>query len=325
MEATTPSDPAPVQGGRGWPRALGLMVVALLTSVAQPTVLIGIPFVVLAFVLGMRRTRVLAVAVVALFLIFVGVPPDRGWYLEWAWALLLGGWFAAFTLRRPQSPFAERALGALVGTAGVSALVLGLRSGAWAAVQWVVQERMTRGIAAMLEVVRMARGGHGVPQAVVTGLYGWVDGQVQVFPAMLGLASLGALGVAWWAYVRLTTDSDGALRPLKSFRFNDHLVWVLIGGVLLLVLRVGGFARVGLNAVVFMGALYTVRGAAVIFFLSGGLSLLGYVLLLVAIVLVPPLVPAGALVVGVGDTWLDVRRRVRDARLRRNDSDGNGQ
>lgn len=320
METTAPSGSTPAGERRGWPRMLGLLVVTLVLSVAQPTVLIAVPFVALAVVLGIRRTRVLVIAAAALLLAFVGIPQEGGWYLERAWALLLGGWFAGLTLRRPQAPFSQRALGAIAGAAGVSALVVGVRSGAWQAVEWVVRHRMTEGVAAAMDAVRTMRGGHGFSQALVATIYEAVDKQVQVFPAMLALASFAALGVAWWFYVRLTTDSDRALGPLRSFRFNDHLVWVLIGGVLLMVMRWGSFAGLGANAVVFMGALYAVRGAAVILFLSGGLSLLGYVLLIAGLLLVPPLVLTGVVVVGVGDTWLDVRRRVSEARMRRNDS-----
>jgi hypothetical protein len=305
---------------RSWPRVLGLLLVALFASVAQPTVLIAVPYVSLTLVLGVRRPRVFAVALVALALAFVSIPQGGGWYLERAWALLLGGCFAALTLWRPQSPFSERALGAVAGTAGLAAVMLGVRSGAWGAVQWVVQDRMTQGVATALDALRVMRGGQGLPQALVTTIYEAVGRQLLVFPAMLGLASFAALGVAWWVYVRLATDSEGALRPLRSFRFNDHLVWVLIGGVLLLVMRWQSFTLLGANAVVFMGALYAVRGAAVILFVSGGLSLLGYVLLVIGVLLVPPLVLSGAVLVGIGDTWLDVRRRVSEARTRHNDT-----
>ncbi|MCG6988996.1 MAG: YybS family protein [Gemmatimonadetes bacterium] len=299
---------------------LALLVVALFGSVAQPTLLIGVPYLALAFVLGVRRGIVLAVGMVALLIAFVSLPVEGGRYLDLAWALLLGGCFAALTVRRPQSAFSDRALGAVAGAAGLTALMLGVRRGAWGAVQWVVQDRMTQGAAAFMEGLRMMRGGRGVPQALVSTLYDVVDKQILVFPAMLGLASFAALGVAWWVYVRLTTDSDGALRPLRSFRFNDHLVWVLIGGVVLLVLRADGLTRVGANAVVFMGGLYAVRGAAVVLFLTGGLSVFGYILLVVGALLLPPLVPGLAAVIGIGDTWLDVRKRVSEARARHNDS-----
>ncbi len=316
MESPSPSPPAPERTVKGWPRMLGLLLVVLVTSSVQPSVLIAIPFLALAFVLGVRRPRILAVAAFAAFFAFVGVPQDGAWFLERGWALLLGGVFTAITLRRPTSPFSARAIGAVAGTAGLSAVALGVHSGGWGAAQWIIQDRMTKGVATTLDAVSLMRGGQGLPQALVTTIYEAVDKQIQVFPAMLGLASVAALGVAWWIYVRLATDGDGALGPLKDFRFNDHLVWVLIGGVLLMVLRLGGLTRVGANAVVFMGALYAVRGAAVILFLSGGLSIFGFVLLVVGVLFVPPLVFTGAMVVGIGDTWLDVRRRVGNARAR---------
>jgi len=292
---------------------LGLLLVAL-TSLAQPSVLVALPYLALGLVLGVHRPRVMVVAMLAAIIAFLGVPQDGGWYLERGWALLLGGWFAALTLRRPHSPFSHRALGSVAGAAAVSAVVLAVRSGAWQAVEWVVQDRMVRGVAGALEAARLMRGGQGLSPALVTTIYEAVDKQIAVFPAMLGLASLAALGVAWWAYVRLATGNDQAVGPLRYFRFNDHLVWVLIGGVLLLVLRAGAFARVGANAVVFMGALYAMRGAAVILFLSGGLSLFGYVLLVFGIIFLPPLVVTGAVVVGIGDTWLDVRKRLGGTR-----------
>lgn len=320
MGTSSPPASASAKESRSWPRVLALLVVALFGSVAQPTLLIGVPYLALAFVLGIRRGIVLAVGMVALLIAFVSLPVEGGRYLDLAWALLLGGCFAALTVRRPQSAFSGRALGAVAGAAGLTALMLGVRRGAWGAVQWVVQDRMTQGAAAFMEGLRMMRGGRGVPQALVSTLYDVVDKQILVFPAMLGLASFAALGVAWWVYVRLTTDSDGALRPLRSFRFNDHLVWVLIGGVVLLVLRADGLTRVGANAVVFMGGLYAVRGAAVVLFLTGGLSVFGYILLVVGALLLPPLVPGLAAVIGIGDTWLDVRKRVSEARARHNDS-----
>ena len=87
-------------------------------------------------------------------------------------------------------------------------------------------------------------------------------------------------------------------------------MWVFISGLLLVLPRWGELvARVGANAVVFMGALYAARGAAVILFLSGGVSLLGYVLLVFGLLFVPPLVLVGAVVIGLGDTWLDIRSK----------------
>jgi hypothetical protein len=223
---------------------------------------------------------------------------------------MAGGCFAALTLRRPNASFSGRALAALAVGAGATGLFLGLRSGAWASVRWAVRDRMIDGVSTAIEAWRLVRGGEAVPPALVSAVYRTVELQTAVFPALVGIASMAGLGVAWWLYVRLSSGSDQGLRPVRDFRFNDHLVWLFIGGLVLLVIRWGdALASVGANAVVFMGALYALRGAGVIMFLSGGLSLFGYVLFGLGLLFVPPLVLVGALVVGIGDTWLDVRSK----------------
>ena len=124
---------------------------------------------------------------------------------------------------------------------------------------------------------------------------------------------MAALGVAWWARSRLTRDEGAALGPLRDFRFNDHLVWLLVAGLVLILAQWGdALGRVGSNAVVFMGVLYALRGAAVFVFVSGGLSLFGYVTFLLGIVLAAPVVVAVAVLIGIGDTWLDLRARAAE-------------
>ena len=115
--------------------------------------------------------------------------------------------------------------------------------------------------------------------------------------------------MAWWLFVRLDRRHASGIGPLKEFRFNDQLVWVLILGIISLVLSSGIVARLGVNAVVFMGALYALRGAAVVLFLTGGLSLFGGFLFVIGFVLLAPFVVLGAMVIGLGDTWFDLRKR----------------
>jgi hypothetical protein len=110
----------------------------------------------------------------------------------------------------------------------------------------------------------------------------------------------------------LVGEGDQALGPLRLFRFNDHLVWVFVAGLLLLVVQWGEpLARLGSNVVVFMGALYALRGAAVFVFVSGGVSLFGYVTFVVGLVLAAPVLVGMAMLIGIGDTWLDIRSRIR--------------
>ncbi len=100
------------------------------------------------------------------------------------------------------------------------------------------------------------------------------------------------------------------LGPLRDFRFNDHLVWLLLIGLALVVFGAGGgWASGGGNAVVFMGGLYAMRGAGVLLFLSGGLTGIGFLFLVVAMLFLWPVLIPGALLLGVGDTWLDLRSK----------------
>ena len=159
-------------------------------------------------------------------------------------------------------------------------------------------------------------GPEAVPEMVQAGLIETIALQGYVFPALLGLASLSSLGVAWWLYLRMAQAEAGGIGPFREFRFHDQLVWVLILGLLFflgsggLLDRVGvDLARAGTNAAVFMGALYALRGAAVVLFLAGGVSFLGGVLLLFGFYFMAPLLLAGAFIMGLGDTWLDLRAR----------------
>lgn len=304
----------PSPEGNGWLRAAGLLLAALVLSVVRPGVLIGLPFLLLVVFLPDRasgRMLPLLVAGVVAVLIVAGTGPRDGmWYLERGWAALVGGWFLALTLRWPGSGFFPRALGAVVGAFAVAGLVFGVTPRAWSVADWMVADRMRAGAATALSAVRTFGGGDAIPGDLPDAIYSTVESQGVVFPALLGLASVAALGVAWWGWVRLAHGSDGGIGSLRGFRFHDQLVWIFVAGLaLVLVGGGGGWERLGTNAVVFMGALYTLRGAAVLLFMSGGLSPGLSVLLAVAFIFVAPVLIAGTLVVGLGDTWIDLRER----------------
>jgi hypothetical protein len=287
-------------------------MLATSAAVIEPSVLLSVPFLALGAALGIRRPGVILIAALAAGFVAVGGERDGLWYAERGWALLVAAGFTAATLRRPGATFAGRALVAVSGAAAFTALLLGIRTSEWIALDASVRARLDAGVEAALETFRMIGGGTELSPAVVTAVRQTGEAQATLFPAMLAIASMAGLGVTWWLYVRLAAGNDQGLGPLRGFRFNDHLVWVFIGGLVLFALRWGDAAmRVGANVVVFMGALYAVRGAAVIVFLSGGLSALGFFLVAVGLVFVPPLVLAGAMVIGIGDTWLDVRSKRR--------------
>jgi Sec-independent protein secretion pathway component TatC len=59
-----------------------------------------------------------------------------------------------------------------------------------------------------------------------------------------------------------------------------------------------------------MGALYAMRGVGVVVFVNGGLSFIGITLFALGIVFAAPVVLGFAVLLGIADTWLDLRARV---------------
>ena len=299
-----------------WPRAVGLLFITFILFVMlslsiSAGVLVAFPFLALMMVLGLRRVPAAVAAVFAVF-VAVGVPARGGiWYFERGWAVVLAGWFVVLTMRWPRSRFFPRALAAVAATAALVGLALMIRPGSWAVVDWLITEGLMRSASLIAQVLIL-----GDPEAYTTaGLNTAYELTMQLgrlFPALLGLSSLAGLAVAWWAYVRLSAGSGLGLGPLREFRFNDHLVWLFLIGLALVLFGSGeGWTSGGGNAVVFMGGLYAMRGAGVLLFLSGGLTVFGFLFLVVGMLFLSPVLISGALLVGLGDTWLDLRSKTK--------------
>ena len=296
---------------RTWLRAAALLLVTLaLAVVFSAGVLVAVPFLVLALVLGARRFPTVMAATLAV-MVTLGVTARGGiWYLERGWAVVLAGWFVVLTMRWPGSRFFPRALGAVLGTFALVAALLALQPGSWAMVDWLVTEGIMKSVSLAMSLLTALNPERDMPTAMVNTVFATVAQQGRLFPALLGLSSLAGLGVAWWGYVRLSTGSDQGLGPLKDFRFNDHFVWLLLVGLTLIALGLGeAWTLAGTNAVVFMGGLYAIRGAAVVLFFNGGISLFGFVVVALGMLFLAPVLIMGALVIGVGDTWLDLRAK----------------
>jgi uncharacterized membrane protein len=137
-----------------------------------------------------------------------------------------------------------------------------------------------------------------------------------ILPAVLALQTLVAMAIAWAVFHRFSRTRLGDdLSRLRDFRFNDQWIWgIIVGLVIALLPALESLRVVGLNLLVFFGALYALRGAAVLaFFLRQGRAVFG-VLVGVALLL---LLRDGAAIalglLGLGDTWADWRRRIRPA------------
>ena len=133
-----------------------------------------------------------------------------------------------------------------------------------------------------------------------------------LLPAMLALESLMVLALSWALYHRFGRARLGPpLAALREMRFHDGFVWGIIAGLVVVVLPVpAAVFALGMNLLVFSGVLYALRGLGVmLWFLSPGRWTM--VLLTIVLVLFPHIVGVVAAGIGLGDTWLDWRRRPR--------------
>ena len=270
----------------------------------------GVVYLIMMMTLPVRRAGAYLIAAILAWGVLQG---DRAgvWWTDRGWAVLVGGWFVALTLRHPESGFLSRALASLAGAVGVVVAVLSLRGDGWTALDWQMTERIRTDFSAVVDAASMLQDRGTISPAVVTALYAAAETQITVFPATLALATLATLAVAWWLYVRMAHGNDQGLLPLREFRFNDQLVWLFIGGLALSLVGSDVAKRAGSNALVFMSALYAMRGAAVASFFGAGQSALSAILLLMGLIFVAPVMMVGALVLGLGDTWLDLRAKAR--------------
>jgi hypothetical protein len=292
------------RGGVG--AVIALALVATLASAISPALLIAVPLALLLVALTPGRSPYRVVGLILLGLLFVSPPQGTLWYAERGWALMVGAAFLSLVVLRPGAGFLGRALIAVAGAILTGGAIL-LATGAWGPVEWAIGHRF-REAATLWTMIFQSAGDPSIADAAGT-FRRVAEVQTMLYPAMLALASLSALAVAWWGYRRLIDQSGGALARMRDFRFGDHLVWLLIVGALLLVLPLGDVAaRFGANLATFMAALYVLRGAAIVVALTG-VSGVGVVLLGVLAVLLLPFVIGPALIIGLSDTWLDLRRR----------------
>lgn len=259
-----------------------------------------------------RRPLLLAIGIALAVALFTGRGGDAWWYAERGWVLVLSAWFVLTVVVWPRARFLPRALLAVTASGFTAGLLFWLNRDGFARLDMAVAARIRQGAS---EAVASWMGGSSL-QRVATDLetvvYDAADLQAMLYPALLALASVAALAVAWWAYRRLAVRDLSPLGRLRDFRFNDGLAWVLIAGGLLLLLPLNDpAARTGSNLLAFMVALYALRGVAVLLVIGGVPGPLGIAFGALAVLFLYPLVMATAVLVGLSDTWLDIRTRRR--------------
>ena len=325
--------------GQSWrPLLWGLAAFLLLPFVpladvifpVQQTLLLLVPALAVCSIIGWRSGSRAALALIWLglavwMLLQPAGPPGTAYdQMARAWAIVLAASFGLLSLLSSASPFFFRAL-ASVGVTLAVALTIALSSPSGIVrFQHAGGEEFMRRTAVTLgrfqEKWDTEQWKNLTARApLLQAADDWtVDIErelpkhtIPLIPALLALESLAALGLAWGVYHRLSQVSIGpALGPLTEFRFNDQLIWALAVGLTLSLLPAFSDGRnAGFNLLLFFGALYAVRGLGVLAWISKG----RYVFIIVL-----SLIPQGVLLLGVlalalglGDTWLDLRRRAR--------------
>lgn len=311
---TAPAGDAPAgdaPAGRGW---LVVAVLALATatlSVVQPALLIFVPFALLVVALPPRRPMLGILAGVIGVLVFRSEPGGNAlWYFERGWALVLGAWFIVAVVVATSWSFLPRALAAVAATALTAGLLFAFGGDGFADLDMAVADQFRGGASQAVAAWTQAVGFDRVSEELRSTVYSAAELQIKLYPALLALGSLAALGVAWWAFVRLGRGGENPLLPLREFRFRDELVWLLIVGLALLLLPLNELAtRAGENLLTFMAVLYALRGAAVLLVVGGVPGPLGMLVGALLFVFMYPIVMAATFVVGLSDTWLDIRAR----------------
>lgn len=298
-----------------WGAALALAAALLLFSAAQAVVLLGPAIAVLLLLCVRPRWRGMLLAL-PLFVLCFAPGGNAMLELGQGWAALLAAAFTATVVARPAWGVLSRGLAAVAAATALAAAWFA-GSGAAARVDALVLHEL-REVAAFTLHQLAGTGAAGTPLGDAAFAEQVAHLQWVLFPGVLVLQSLAALALAWMLVRRLLSAAGArlvALGQLREFRFNDHLVWVVIGGLVLVALPAApAVGRIGWNLVFVMGSLYALRGVAVFaFFLRRGPSLLGVVLGTVATLFLYPLILPAVLLVGLGDTWVDVRARAAAA------------
>jgi len=276
---------------------------------------------------GGRLSVALLWLLLAAWLVAQPIPGTAGYgWLVRGWAVLLAGVFGAFCVLRPRQGFLAQALPA-VGLSMLIALVALFTVNGSAADQlgrtllieyadrtnqWTVLLNRLTSTPEWAEYLAKSPEALALRQQVLAEYGRMPERSLTVLPAMLALESLAVLAVAWALFQRLSRVRIGPpLAPLQEFRFSDQLIWALVVGVTMLVLPAFAEMRdAAINLLVFFGALYVVRGLGVLSWMLAPRRWTKALLVAVGL-LAWQLLATLALALGVGDTWLDWRRRTR--------------
>ena len=295
----------------------------------KQTLLLLVPIVAVCSIVGWKLGGRAALAVIwivlSVWMLLQPAGPPGTQYDQMArgWAMLLAASFGLVSLWSATMPFFSRALISVGLASGIGFLIALSSPSGMARFQHAAGEELTRRVSATIQDLEEGR---RTPQwrelaAKAPILAAFNDESetmmrqiparaAAVMPALLALESLAVLALAWGIYRRLSPVKIGPpLSPLAEFTFNDQLVWGLaVGATLCLLPAFGDGRNAGYNLLLFFGALYLIRGIGVLAWMSHG----RYVYIII-LSLLPQIFVIVTLALGLGDTWLDIRKRAKPA------------
>ena len=296
-----------------WRPVLGTLAFVVLTFGARG--LLPLTLAALLWCAGPSRwwERSLIALLVAVGLVFT-IPPtlnprtiDPLDAALGTFTLIAAAAFAGGALVAPGGALRQAFRASLWGAAGTGALGLLLRGPLfWSELHWSTVREVTTDVGYIVE---------RRPEIAVYAP-GLVQFLANAFPALLLLSTLAALVLAWQWHVRISRQPLGApIGAFHEFRFGDQWVWGLVSALVIwAVPRLAVLKWAAVNVGIVLGAMYVLRGTAVVVAIGAAVGVPVWILtagaVLAGVLIVPlfVLVP-GLWTLGVFDTWLAFRQR----------------
>jgi hypothetical protein len=306
-----------------------LLLAGVTLALIGPVGLLTLPLTALLLASGVRSQReiITASAVGAMSLWWLLQPGDPQDQLVRTAAILGTAAFATLALSTRLS-LTNRSLVAVSAAAAGVGLLLLVPGISWHEIRWWAGYNV--GFAARTAIswmwIRNPAGPAGTISAdaaaqleeVTEGFVVWM---ADLFPAFLALFTLAGFAFAAAAYRHICPAPKGqAPGRFRDFRFSEHLGWAAAAPLAVILLTEWtGAKRLAANILVVAGALYAVRGTAVLVFrllllrLSGavtwGMATVLAVFVIFWLEFTLPAILTAAIVVGLLDSGMDLRRR----------------
>ena len=304
-EAMGPVGPRRASGGE-----VLLLVAALLLT---PRLFVLAPLAGLLAAARPSSGRSRFFTVLAFVLVAIGVASADGLLdrVVTAWAVLSAGAFALLGWRGSCATLFGRTTSAVAIGAGLTVLVAGMYGVTWAGLERYAARQLSDALTAMLE----ASGGNPDTADVLAPIQAQVSFLAALLPAQLALGQVVGMALAWrWHEWTADEPLPPAAAPFVEFRFGEAWIWgVIVALALLLVGAEGAVWSAAANALLFFGACYAVRGAAVVRARMPPIGPIAAILYAVAAAVLAVFVLGALIALGLADNWFDFRRQTPDS------------